>query len=169
MTRRSAFQKVRIPVRLVGGSIQFSMNGSGVNEWLDRQDRFATAAEDLQEPFREFGDYMTGSISRNFGKEGRPRRWTPLSEKYARWKAKHFSGRKILVLSGRLKRKATSKKAWVATKKQLRYKPDVPLPGGLDLFSIHQQGLGLPARQMLVLQDRDKAQFTRIMRKHLYD
>jgi len=46
-----------------------------------------------------------------FSKEGEIgddwRRWQPLTDKYARWKHKHFPGKKILVLHGILKRAAT--------------------------------------------------------------
>lgn len=167
--RNKLKQQTRIPVRFVGGRLDVSMPGTGVRAWVSRINQFEDRAENLTRPFGEFAEYMSRSIERNFEAEGRPK-WAGLSPAYGAWKRKHFPGRKLLVLTGRLKRQATSRAAWVATPKTLRFRPDAPVPGGYDLFSLHQEGTSkMPARVVLRLQDRDKGEFTKIMRRWLYD
>ncbi|MBI4462679.1 MAG: phage virion morphogenesis protein [Acidobacteria bacterium] len=93
---------------------------------------------------------VAAAIERNFDEEGRPARWTPLSPRYARFKAQRFGpGLKILELTGRLRRfvRTRIEAGAIVVSSDLPYAP------------AHQFGVparGLPARPFLVLTEADK-------------
>jgi phage gpG-like protein len=146
-------------LKIVGGTLEVNMEGKGIDRWLARIQRFQLQAENLDEPFGKFGLYMLGVVERNFAAEGRPK-WKPLNPDYAKWKAKHSSGG-ILVWSGKLR-------------KSFRYRVTprtLQIYSTSRLFPWHQEGVpqnNLPARPMVNLQPRDRAELSKLIRSHLY-
>lgn len=155
---------VNTRLKVVGGSIQVNMEGNATQRWLDRIARFQLNAEDLSVVFGEFGQYMLGSIDRNFEAGGRPK-WSPLNRAYARYKARFTTGG-ILVWTGGLRRgfryRTTPKTLQIYNNRSVN---------GVNLFKKHQEGdskTNLPARPMMLLQSQDRAQLSKILRKQLY-
>lgn len=154
-------------IKLVGGELTFNIDGKNVDAWLARQDNFKTQARNLAPVFQSFGRYMLGSIDRNFTSEGRPKQWRRLSPQYARYKQRKVGSKPILVWSGRMRRGFK----FTATQRTLQIYNN-RTANGVKLFPLHQDGYApnnLPARPMLILQDRDKAEMTRLFRRHLFD
>lgn len=72
--------------------------------------------------------------------------FAPLTPKYAAWKAKHFPGRRILELSGELRRSLTTGLNVVIRPTKLIMWSDSPIAG------YHQGGTSkMPARKMVAL------------------
>lgn len=162
MGRRIRNQETR--VKLLGGEIQFNFEGRGIHEWRDRLEGFHTRATNLQPVFDEFGQYMLGSIRRNFEAEGRPRRWPALAPSTIQQRQRQgYGAGPILQRTGRLRRgfRVHTGTAF------LRIVNDTPY------YKYHQhdkrRGTKIPRRIMVVLLDQDKAQFTRILRGYLSD
>jgi phage gpG-like protein len=91
---------------------------------------------------------VAAAIERNFEEEGRPVRWTPLSPRYAAYKARRYAaGLRILERSGRLRRSITTRLGAGA----LVTSTDAPHA------VLHQSGTRrLPARPFLVVTESDK-------------
>jgi phage gpG-like protein len=148
-------------VKLVGGALQMRFEGRGIDAWLERNDHFRAQAFNMRPVFDAFGPYMLGSIDRNFEAEGRPTKWHPLAEATIRERIRLGYGKgPILQRTRRLRngfRTHTSNSF-------LRILNNVPY------FKFHQQdkrrGHKIPRRIMVLLQDRDKAQFTRLVHQH---
>lgn len=149
-------------VKLVGGEINLNFEGKGIEEWLDRLDRFETTATDMRPVFNDFGAYQLKSIDRNFTAEGRPGKWTKLAESTVKDRQrKGYGGRHPILQRTKKLRKGFKKRA---TKRTLQIINRIPY------FKYHQQdgrkGKVIPRRIMVILLDQDKAQLTRIFRKH---
>jgi len=112
--------------------------------------------------YAEFGTYQLRSIDRNFTGEGRPSRWAPLAPATIRERIRLGFGAGPI-----LQRTKTLRNAFRTHvgKTFLRILNNTPY------FKYHQQderlGVKLPRRIMVILLDQDKAQFTRIYRRHL--
>jgi len=81
--------------------LRLTLNVQPLQLWLE-----ALAAR-LAEPARLLAPavpIVARAIERNFDAQGRPLSWPPLSPNYARWKQRLYPGRKILELTGRLRR-----------------------------------------------------------------
>jgi len=102
---------------------------------------------------------MLGSIDRNFTAEGRPNRWASLKPTTIQDRFRQgYGAGPILQRSGKLRKSFRSN----AGKDYLR------ITNNVRYFKYHQTGTKkMPQRIMIYLQDRDKAQFTRIVRQHL--
>lgn len=149
-------------VKLLGGEISFSLEGKGVEDWLDRLEHFRTSATDLSAVFDPFGRYMLRSIDRTFVAEGRPRRWTPLAASTIAERIRlGYGAGPILQRTGALRGGFRS----LPGRKSLR------IINTQFYFQFHQQdrrrGSKIPLRIMVQLLDQDKAQFTRLVRKHV--
>lgn len=85
-------------------------------------------------------------------------RWKPLSEKYARWKAKKYPGKQILERSGRLKRSLSV----IGGQDSIRIQEPLSLSLGTSVpYAIpHQRGAGkLPQRPPMQIQRDDYGKF----------
>jgi phage gpG-like protein len=160
--RRARFKNIDTRVAFFGGRMHISMLGKGVQQWLDRQNGFADAANDLEPFFESFGIYMLGSIDRNFIAEGRPGRWKPLAPSTIEERIRLGFGRgPILQRTRRLRQGFYS----AAGRKSLRISNSTPY------FKYHQQdtrrGKIIPRRIMVLMQNQDKTVMTKILRNHL--
>lgn len=146
-------------IKVLGGEIQFAFELPGVLDWQKKIEHFGRRAKNLSPVFAAFWPYFQGSIRRNFQAEGRPIRWPPLADRTIDDRILHgFGPGPILVRTGALK--GGFKADWGP--KSFRVTNDQ------DHFWYHQiGGDNLPQRMMVVLHDRDKAEFTRLYRRHL--
>lgn len=125
----------------------------------------------LEQPFGIMADEFFQSMASVFAAEGafeERSRWQELSPAYGRWKARHYPGRKILELTGRLKNSLTTKGG-----------PDNVLEITRDTLSVgtrvpyamyHQTGTPkMPMRKIIELTDTQKLRWVQIMHRYIYD
>lgn len=137
----------------------------GIEQVLNRFARLEAAANDLEKPTEEAGEYMLGSIGRNFDAEGRPK-WQGLAASTLASK----KGSKILDESGALRSDATSEDALDVSDSGFGIEPGIVYwkrqnfgyPGGT--------GRGrskTPARPFLLFQAEDEDAILTIFNRHL--
>ena len=115
--------------------------------------------KDLRVPLKRAGILMVGSIDKNFRAEGRPDKWTPLSDMTLAMRRKHGKGAKILQDTGRGKGSMAYK---VISNKQVEIGTDV------QYMATHQTGKGrIPQRKFLLFQDEDNKNIVKIFTEYL--
>jgi len=124
----------------------------------------AERMNNLEPVFDRFGQYMVREhIPMQFERKGTPRRWAPLSPAYARWKQRHYPGRPLLVLSGKMRRLFKYR----AGPRSLRI-DNRRRAGNARLFDIHQFGASrAPARPMIQVTETDRDVFREMVREHV--
>ena len=116
-------------------------------------------AKDLRIPLKRAGILMVGSIDKNFRAEGRPDKWTPLSDMTLSLRRKNGRGAKILQDTGRGKGSMAYK---VISNKQVEIGTDV------KYMATHQTGKGrIPKRTFLLFQDEDNKNIVKIFSEYL--
>jgi phage gpG-like protein len=115
------------------------------------------ATSDLRPAFEKIGedyeDMERSAFSHEGAYEGNPA-WQPLSAVYAKWKAKHFPGKGILVRSGDLMASLTGGAGSIREIEPLRMTIGGSVRvGRWDLGALHQTGTrrGMPKRKPLNL------------------
>lgn len=143
-------------VKSLGVDIQMQYWSAG--EMLDYLEGVGLRAKDMQTPFDRYGKYLVEEhIPHQFEQQGTPKRWAPLSKKYAEWKRRHYGNLPKLVLTGRMREGFS----WEVTARSLKVVNRVKAGqrGGVPRWTYHQLGTSkMPARPMLYLtkKDRDK-------------
>lgn len=136
----------------------------------------ADELEDLSPAFERMAADFYETQRQVFIKEGgfeglKP--WAPLSDSYAAWKERHYPGRPILVLIGRLRAALTVPNARGAIKQvtanSLILGAHVPVKGGWNLAALHQHGTRkMPARPPLRLTEPQKKRWVKYMHEHVW-
>lgn len=116
------------------------------------------ATSDLRPAFRDTAVYMKTSVLKNFEVEGRPKKWAPLSPKYATWKRKKGYSTKILERTGRLKQSINVS----YTNKEARVYTGVKYGAYL-----HKGTRKMPARPFMLIQDEDVPKIVDIFDRHI--
>lgn len=124
----------------------------------------------FDQPFTMIADDFFQSMGNTFQAEGafegRPR-WLDLSPAYAKWKARHYPGRKILELSGRLGRSLSVKggedNILSMTPLELTMGTRVPYA------KYHQTGTPrMPMRKIIELTQEQKLRWVHIIHQYLF-
>lgn len=120
--------------------IQITVTGD--KEFVKKLNAFTSGPMDLKRSLGASGLYLTrffsGEVFVSRGRViGKP--WPRLNESYATWKARHFPGRPPLVRSGEMMRSFKSKP----------YAQKLELWNAADHFQFHQEGMGVPQRMMM--------------------
>lgn len=100
----------------------------------------------------------------HFGSEGHGK-WRPLSPRYAAWKAIHYPGQPLLVLTGKLEAAATG-----ITGHQIRKSSDRVQIGwrGLNYWKFHQEGTRkMPQRKVIDIRTQDVNRLAAVFGKGL--
>jgi len=149
-------------IRVLGGEIISSIPSDGGVEWIDdvtgrRTTNLRAVLEgirrralDLSEPFNAFREVWYSITREQFASEGElgEQEWAPLTEAYARWKAKAYPGMPLLRATDRLMQSLLGgpEGVWRAGPRSLQYGSTVPY------FEAHMTGTEtMPARPPLVL------------------
>ncbi len=159
-----------IPATTARVQIQFSVLGEmQLNRAIAGRIRDTS---DFSGPFRQVADDLVDMEQEAFAREGAYEGnpvWAPLKDRYARWKAKHYPGKKILERTGRLLRLMTSPNIIIRplslVMEFLGYRV-----GRWDLPALHQTGRKndvMKARKPLNLSMRRRRRWLRFFRKHL--
>ncbi|MEM3036259.1 MAG: hypothetical protein QXS18_05610 [Thermoplasmata archaeon] len=102
--------------------------------------------------------------------EGRPydKKWKELSPKYKEWKEKNYPGKKILELTGGLKRALTDMSNAIITAKVLTIKAGARIVNGWNLARLHKYGTRrMPARDPFAFSVKQKERWIMMLRNWL--
>lgn len=153
-------------IKVLGGEILFRFESTDGVDFKRRLGEYKKAAKDMTPVFADFHPIMLRSIQRNFDAQGRPRRWVDLEESTIRQRIREgYGAAPILVRSGKMQR------GWRGnwTKRTYRLRNVAKSRRGYPYAEVHQYGSRdgrTPARPMALMQPQDKAQMTRLIRKH---
>lgn len=131
-------------------------------------DRISSDIKDFREPFDEIYRDFLDMEKQIFTAEGTPEGFVALSPKYARWKQKHYPGKKIMQLSGRLMKALTaedqtSAKQLVTTVKKIE-KTEAEFGAKGPYVHRHQMGThGMPQRKIVQVTDARKVRWVKII------
>lgn len=148
--------------------LRFTIDVAGERQ-LDRGiSRFEEGISDYRPVWDLIYDDFLAEVKAQFESEGAHGggRWAPLSERYARWKQKHYPGKPILERTGDLKKSLTERGAPGAV---FRSEPRA-LTMGTDVpYAIyHQTGTRkMPARQEIRLTSHFKIEAMRLIQEYL--
>ena len=123
--------------------------------------------QDLRDPFETVASYFWTVNQENFDSQGKPEKFKPLSPNYKRWKDKHYPGKKILQLSGRLYDSLTAQNQAdsqdtikIITRKYAELGTQVPYA------DFHYYGTRkMPSRKPVQLADKHRVVMTRIIHR----
>ena len=88
--------------------------------------------------------------------------WAVLSPKYLAWKRKHYPGRRILELTGDLRKTLTSQLQTFITPRRL------VMWSASEVAAYHQEGAGnLPARKIVAVPQPEKRDWVRILQRFI--
>jgi len=122
--------------------------------------------KDFTPVWPKVAEVVRAALARGFEQEGNVYgRWAPLTARYASWKRRHYPGKKILELTGRLKgsltRRGHADAFQTETPQALFISSDVPYA------PYHQHGTGrMVARPPLGLSGRDKASIAQVIHRY---
>lgn len=147
--------------KVFGGKVEFrTENPQGAIDWVTRADDLSVKINDWSPVFRPFAAYMIRSIDRNFGAGGRPVKWQPLNPRYLAYKKRKGYKTTTLEKTGKMRKQFKAEFG----PRSLR------ISNTSKFFNVHQYGSkkrNIPSRIMITMQVRDKAEFTRLKRRHL--
>ena len=144
----------------------------GVEQVSRTFDKIGKGVTDLRKPFNEISKTYYKSEQIKFKNEGAYRgekKWTKLSDSYAKWK----KGRgQILVLRGHLKRAATTRNAsgsiFDLGRQSLTMGVDLQV-NGWNLAALHQFGTRkMPKREIIRIDAIQKKKWMRIIRDYIH-
>lgn len=120
---------------------------TGHQELSDSLQKFAGNRLDLTRSMGAMSIYLNrffaGEMFVSRGQAaGKP--WPKLNDNYAAWKARRFPGRPPLIRSGLMNRSYRHKSTALSTS----------LWNEADYFEIHQEGIGVPQRQTMVIDEQ---------------
>jgi len=132
-------------------------------------DDFALGITNFKIPFSNISKDFYATQKQVFQREGAiegRKAWAPLSSKYAEWKGANFPSRKILELSGDLKKASTTQNAkgsvFKLTNTLLEMGVNLNV-GGWNLAELHQFGTkNMPQRKVIDLTNKQKVRWTSI-------
>jgi phage gpG-like protein len=125
----------------------------------------------MEEPFGLMAEDFYQTMGRIFSAEGafeERGKWQDLSPAYARWKQKHYPGRKILELTGRMKlslvARGSSENVTQITSTEMSLGTVVPYA----IF--HQKGTpNMPMRKVIEITSEEKLRWVQIMHKYMVE
>ena len=140
----------------------------GIDKVMNRVNRLQRDIKHVEKPMKAAGQYVVGSIVKNFNSSGRPKKWQKLapSTVAGRRKGKGKGGLKILIDKGQLRNshsvRLRSDGVEVGTNMVQAKRQHFGYPGG--------SGRGhakTPARPFVMFQDEDPEAIGRIFSRHI--
>lgn len=129
----------------------------GLDRVLRRVGQIATNVRHVERPLNQAGEYIVGSVKRNFFAGGRPQRWTPLAPSTLKRRRKGRSRQRGAIpltdfghLRDSVTKKVTTDGVRVGTGKVQARRQHFGYPGGSGPGHAHT-----PARPYMLLQDED--------------
>lgn len=149
--------------KFLGGAIRIRIIGETPEEQYRRDlNGLVERSKNMKPVMERFGEYMLGSIDRNFKSEGRPRKWAKLKDTtIADRKRNGFGAGPILERTGKLR----GSFAYKATNRTMKIRTSS------DYFEVHQRGSkkrNISQRKIVTVTPRDKAELTRLTNKYIF-
>lgn len=121
-------------------------------------------AEDVSEAWEAIADRFLGAEARQFSSEGGygSAGWSPLSPRYAAWKARHYPGAPILVRTGELRRTLTE-----GPEVRVIAPHDAWIGSAVPYGRFHQAGDGVPRRRPVEMPESERREWVRIVQRFL--
>ncbi|NUQ01235.1 MAG: phage virion morphogenesis protein [Armatimonadetes bacterium] len=148
-------------------SIQFTVDIAGERQLSRTLHGLLGRVADWRPVFEAIAEDWSESRAATFGQEGAfegGRKWAPLSERYARWKARHFPGMPILQRTGALQR-ATTQPVTELSAQQLVLTID-------NDYAVYHQSPAprqvLPRRPFASLTRLQRGRWVGILRRHIW-
>ena len=152
-------------VNVVGGDVSILMTGEMA--LFDRLDWLRVQLKDMRVLMAKFGEYLVREhIPGQFKAQGTPRRWAPLSARYAAWKRANYGNLPILILSGRMSKGFTYEahaRTLVIVNRVTAGQSDTSTPR----WVFHQFGQRRKNRPMLQIGKRDHQRLQALAREYL--
>lgn len=145
-------------------TIRFEFFGEAqLNRTLER---FALGAADASPAWNALADRFVALERRQFRSEGRAFSggWSPLSPKYAAWKARHYPGKPILERTGELLRSLTERPLDVEV-----ILPDRMVIGSAVTYGrYHQNGTPrMPQRRPVELSEAERREWVKVIQRFI--
>jgi phage gpG-like protein len=126
---------------------------------------------DLTAPLEAMGEDFYSSMVEVFAGEGvyeERTRWQDLSPSYAKWKARHYPGRKILERTGRMRTSLTLRGGMDSV---YMLSPSALAVGTLVPYAMyHQTGTKrMPMRKIIELTAEQKKRWVQILHRYMYE
>lgn len=152
-----------VVLKIVGAELRF--NDGATDNLTESLDDLVVRANDLQQPNREFGEYIINRhIPLQFQQQGTPKKWKPLNATYAAWKRKHYGNMPILIRTGAMRAGFKSQ----VTPRTLRITNSVKAKGGKPYWQYHQEGTdNMPQRMLIQMVSADRDIYRGFVIDHL--
>ena len=138
-----------------------SIETIGAERFIRGFSRIEASFKDLSEVFEILYDDFKLIEMQNFAHEGTPKEFTPLSPKYAEWKAMNYPGQKIMRLTDRLYKSLTGSgggdTVHIVKKDEATFGTSVPYAHR------HQVGFDMPKRMIVQLTENNKIRWGRLV------
>jgi len=143
-------------------------SGEGFDTFAMVLERFQHQADDITTVWDQLADRFTDLQSRNFDSQGATMSggWSPLSPNYAKWKATHHPGKKILDRGGDLRES-------LAGKLGIRELTRTSMTVGTQIPYAHYHQYGtrhMPARRLIGdVPVNEQLEWAKVLQKHLVE
>jgi len=149
----------------MGLNLSFDFYGdSQLNRTLAR---VTEDVSDLTDAWEEMADSLLAAEQKQFSSEGSYASggWSPLSPKYAAWKARHYPGQPILVATGALSASLTQRPFGVES-----IEPhSMAIGSDNEVGGYHQNGTDkMPQRRVVELTGPTRAEWVKIAQRHVF-
>ena len=147
--------------------IHLEITVAGEQQLARAFNRFTSAINDFTTLWPRLREVFYQMEMKQFASEGAHggNSWVPLSQKYADWKSRHFSGSPLLVLSGNLKRQLTGNEGIYRA-----HKDNMEIGAGGAYAYLHQKGTSkMPSREPIRMAEGDKTAFGKGMHEWLFN
>lgn len=148
-------------VRIDGIDLSLRFATPDLDQFILDLEQMGARGQNMQPALDEVGGYVLGQlIPEQFKKQGTPKRWAPLSPRYAAWKRRRYGNLPILVLTGRMRKGFKIKTG----PRSLSIVNTVKRRGGKPYWVYHQYGTRhMPRRPVLQLRMKDRQELRRIV------
>jgi phage gpG-like protein len=139
----------------------------GDERFIRAFNRVGEEVKDFSEPFETIYQDFAALEERRFLAQGwPPAHWAPLSPEYAAWKQRHFPGRPILVLSGRMRAAFGNVDGSSFDALKEIFETHATFGTVLPYPIYHQTGTSkMPARRPVHLEEEDKRRWALIIQR----
>jgi phage gpG-like protein len=133
--------------------------------------RYTAMMKDFRPVFNEVAEFFYRTEEKIFASEGNPEMFVPLSPIYKAWKSKHYPGRKIMELTGRLRRSLTGKgQADAQDTVRIIKKTFAEFGSQAPYVHRHQMGtFGMPQRKIIQFTETRKRTITNMIHQWSFE
>jgi phage gpG-like protein len=148
------------------GFVQLDIETVGDERFVRGFNRYVSMMKDFRPVFDDIREDFQAIEKRVFRAQGTPESFAPLSEKYKKWKDRHYPGKPIMQLRGYLVGAMTGDTADTINRQR---KKEAEFGTTLPYAHRHQMGtLGMPQRKFVQITAKDKTRWARMIQTWSY-